>query len=84
MMLTHPIYYFLLTLTSIQLNYVHCSTLDPYSEDPPGPQVIQDPGPGDLNLLRHGAVRPHVEAGSGACSGPREREKERERKRESG
>ena len=50
MMLTHPIYYFLLTLTSIQLNYVHCSTLDPYSEDPPGPQVIQDPGPGDLNL----------------------------------
>ena len=31
-----------------------------YSAGPPGPQIQQDPGPGDLTLLSHGASRPHV------------------------
>ena len=47
-----------------------------YSAGPPGPQIQQDPGPGDLTLLSHGASRPHVGV---VRVVDREREKEREK-----
>ena len=78
-----PFYYHSLYLTHMYIvNFTCMYIVLPtylYSADPPGPQIQQDPGPGDLTLLSHGASRPHVGV---VRVVDRERERERKRARE--